>query len=347
MTDWRIIHDDARKAMATLEDNSIDLIVADPPYYRVKNLPWDRQWDNPAAFVAWLDGMAQEWQRILKPNGSLYCFASPKMAARVEVMLGERFNVLNSITWAKPKYSTKAEMSKKEDKRSYFEASERVIFGEHFNADNAAKGEAGYVQACDRLRGFVFEPLRAYLDGERQRAGISFEQVRQIVGCSPGSGLPSHWFTSSQWMLPTEENYLKLRAGFSRLDHGGEYLRREYEYLRREYEDLRREYEDLRRPFNLTAHDQYTDVWRFRTVSTYKGKHPTEKPQAMLRHIIKVSSKPGALVLDPFCGSGSAGVAALGLKRRFIGIDASAHWAEYARQRIGGGVQLVMEQIAA
>ncbi len=49
-----------------------------------------------------LASCANEWQRILKPNGSLYCFASPKMSAKVEVEIGKYFNILNRITWAKP-----------------------------------------------------------------------------------------------------------------------------------------------------------------------------------------------------------------------------------------------------
>jgi site-specific DNA-methyltransferase (adenine-specific) len=125
-----------------------------------------------------------------------------------------------------------------------------------------------------------------------------------------------------------------MREIFARLNHGGEYLRREYEYLRREYEDLRREYEDLRRPFNVTADVPYTDVWTFPTVQAYPGKHPAEKPQAMLRHIIAASSKPGAVILDAFAGSGSTGIAALDMGRDFVGIDKDEEWAEYARARI-------------
>ena len=120
----------------------------------------------------------------------------------------------------------------------------------------------------------------------------------------------------------------------SRLNHGGEYLRREYEDLRREYEDLRREYEDLRRPFSVTADVPYTDVWTFPTVQAYPGKHPAEKPQALLRHIIAASSKPGAVVLDAFAGSGSTGIAARDLGRDFIGIEKDNTWADYARERI-------------
>jgi len=108
--------------------------------------------------------------------------------------------------------------------------------------------------------------------------------------------------------------------------------------LRREYEDLRREYEDLRRPFNVSADVPYTDVWTFRTVQAYKGKHPTEKPVDMMRHIITASSKEGATVLDPFAGSGTTGVACMMEGRNFIGMELDAGYFDIAKRRIGEAI---------
>ena len=50
-------------------------------------------------------------------------------------------------------------------------------------------------------------------------------------------------------------------------------------------------------------------------------KHPTQKPLAVLKHIIEIASNENDIVLDMFMGVGSTGVAALQLKRRFIGIE--------------------------
>jgi adenine-specific DNA-methyltransferase len=316
-----IRHLDALALLRSLPDSSVDLCATDPPYYRVKSSAWDRAWDSPAAFLSWLAEVVDEIARVLRPNGSLYLFASPQMSARVEVMIGERLCVLNRITWAKP--ASRADGSEKEALRAYFPASEAIVFAEHYGADNTAKGEAGYVAKCDELRGFVFEPLRAYLDGERRRAGASFDDVRAAVGCAAGSGLPGHWFTQSQWALPTAANYAKLRALFNR--SGGE-------YLRREYEDLRREYEDLRRPFHVTADDAYTDVWTFPTVSSYPGKHECEKPAALCAQIVRASGKPGGVLLDPFCGSGAMLAAGVRAGMDVIGGDADERWAQVAAE---------------
>jgi site-specific DNA-methyltransferase (adenine-specific) len=51
------------------------------------------------------------------------------------------------------------------------------------------------------------------------------------------------------------------------------------------------------------------------------GRHPTQKPEALLERIVLASTHEGDLILDPFCGSGTTGVAALRHGRRFIGID--------------------------
>ena len=309
-----------------MADNSVDAIVTDPPYFKVKGDAWDRQWDKPAQFLAWLDTIAEQWQRLLKPNGSLYCFASSKMAARVECLIAERFNVLNRITWQKDAGWAKRQC--KEELRIFFPASEALVFAEHYGADNIAKGEAGYVNKCDELRGFVFEPLRAYLDGERQRAGITPRQVNEYTKTQ----MAGHWFTRVQWALPTAKHYAAIRELFHLRGNWEENAREGF--LRREYEDLRREYEDLRRPFSVTADVPYTDVWTFPTVQHYKGKHPCEKPLAMMEHIIRASTRPGAVVLDCFAGSGATGEACLSLGREFVGIEKDHGYAMQASRRL-------------
>ena len=322
---------DALDYLRTLPDSHVDLLVTDPPYFRVKDEPWDRAWAKPEQFLAWLGTIADEWQRILKPNGSLYCFASPQMAARVEVMLGERFNVLNSIVWAKPPHSTKAEMFVKADLRAYFPATERIVFCEQRGADNIVKGEAGYVAKCDELRGFVFEPLRAYLEGERVRAGWRTEDIGAAWMKWKGkeskwtTRLAGHWFETTQWIIPTRDNYEWLRETFNA--QGGD-------YLRREYEDLRREYEDLRRPFTVTADVPYTDVWAYKTVQAGRGKHSCAKPWDMAIDIVEASSREGGIVCDPFCGSGVFLEAAAALKREPIGNDGAKHWADVTRRAV-------------
>lgn len=337
MSNYELHHGDCVEVMAAMEDNSVDAIVTDPPYFKVKDEPWDRQWDKPEGFLRWLGIVLEQMHRVLKPNGSLYLFASPQMRARVELKVGEYFNTLPTVTWVKD--AGWFAKTRKESLRSFTSRTEAIIFAEHYGADNIAKGEAGYVAKCDELRGFVFEPLRAYLDGERERAGLSRQDVaehwRVHTGNSNRTGMVSHWFSSSQWALPTEKNYSWLREIF-----GNEYLSREYEELRTEYEDLRTEYETLRRPFNATPDAPYTDVWEFEAVQSYPGKHPCEKPQDMLRHMIEMSTRPGAVVLDPFAGSGATGEAAIATGRNPILIEQSEEWCDRIDARLRGSKQV-------
>jgi len=122
--------------------------------------------------------------------------------------------------------------------------------------------------------------------------------------------------------VPTREQYEAMRAflGEGRLDQ--------------QYEDLRQQYEDLRRPFFLSDKIQWGDVWDFDPPVPTPGKHPCEKPIALLQHILNVSTKPGATVLDAFMGSGTTGEAAVKMGRRFVGIERDEHWFEYACKRI-------------
>lgn len=64
------------------------------------------------------------------------------------------------------------------------------------------------------------------------------------------------------------------------------------------------------------------------------GKHPTQKPVALMEHFVSTLSNEGDLVLDPFMGSGSTGVAAVKLGRNFTGIELDEKYIEIARQRI-------------
>lgn len=65
-----------------------------------------------------------------------------------------------------------------------------------------------------------------------------------------------------------------------------------------------------------------------------ESKHPTEKPVPLMKFYIEQSSQPGQVVIDPFMGSGTTGVAALMSGRGFIGVEKSDEYFEIARQRI-------------
>lgn len=81
---------------------------------------------------------------------------------------------------------------------------------------------------------------------------------------------------------------------------------------------------------------QMTDVWNLPAIAVWEkscGKHPTQKPLALLSRIILASTQQGEWVLDPFCGSSTTGIAANLLGRRFLGIDQEQDFVMMSKNR--------------
>jgi len=82
---------------------------------------------------------------------------------------------------------------------------------------------------------------------------------------------------------------------------------------------------------------QMRSVWAIPTTPKREkqfGYHPTQKPLELLLRLVAMCSKEGDLVLDPFCGSGTSGVAAISLGRRYVGIDLNEEYSQLAKRRI-------------
>lgn len=82
---------------------------------------------------------------------------------------------------------------------------------------------------------------------------------------------------------------------------------------------------------------QMKDVWQGSLISQkekVEGKHPTQKPEYLLERILEASTMPGDIVLDPFNGSGTTGVVAKRLGRKYIGIDSVEDYLELSKRRI-------------
>ncbi|QIF56505.1 MULTISPECIES: DNA-methyltransferase [unclassified Providencia] len=319
-----LVNDDSLSYIKTLPDNCIDLIATDPPYFQVKACSWDNQWENVTAYLSWLDEILAEFWRVLKPNGSLYMFCGSKLAADTEILVRERFDVLNHIIWAKP--SGPWRRQNKESLRSYFPATERILFAEHYQSPYKGKS-SGYLQRRRELKENTLRPLIEYFKQARDSLGITAKEIHQATG----KQMASHWFGYSQWQLPNESDYLKLQELFNKvavkqfsdnpLSRQHADLVSEQKLLRREYHELSQQYKLLRRPFSVTVDVPYTDVWVYPPVQYYPGKHPCEKPSAMMEHIINSSSREGDVVADFFMGSGATIKAALKLNRRVIGVE--------------------------
>ena len=81
---------------------------------------------------------------------------------------------------------------------------------------------------------------------------------------------------------------------------------------------------------------QMRSVWSIGTPKPYEkkfGKHPTQKPLELLRRIVLASTKKGDVVLDPFVGSSTTGIAAVTHGRKFIGVDLEKKYLDLSVQR--------------
>ena len=291
---------DCLDLLKTIDDNSIDLIATDPPYFRVKTDDWDRQWNSQTEFLEWLNQVVKEYARVLKPTGSLYLFCGPYLASETELLINKHLRVLNHIVWRKP--TGRHLGCCVSAQRKYFPQTERIIFSESYKKPP-----------------FAFDSILNYM---RENITISRKEVDRITGTK----MSGHWLGRSQFSIPSEAHYLTLKN----VSPG---LKFSYSEFKNWYCKLRDENNRARRTFN-TVKGVNTDVWVFKVVQPYQGKHPCEKPLDLMTHIIETSTLKGDVVLDTFVGSGSTAIAALKAGRKFIGCEFGESEYKQAKERI-------------
>lgn len=86
----------------------------------------------------------------------------------------------------------------------------------------------------------------------------------------------------------------------------------------------------------LNGDKQMTDVWQLPAIGRWEkscGKHPTQKPLGVLARLIQASTQPGAWILDPFNGSGTTGIAANLLERKYLGLEMEDEFLSMSKAR--------------
>lgn len=91
---------DAIEFLKMLPDKSVDLVIADPPYYRTKG-PFDFSFDTEEAYLSWCREWAGECCRILKDTGAFYCWSISSMLDRLSIQVFSDFSWIkrNLIVW--------------------------------------------------------------------------------------------------------------------------------------------------------------------------------------------------------------------------------------------------------
>ena len=294
-----------------MNGNKADLVFTDPPYGMKKekdgvlndNLNYDdllefnKQW-IPLSFDA------------LKDNGSWYCWGidEPLMDIYSEILKPlkrgdkeHRITFRNLITWDKGH----GQGQLCSEFRMYPIADEKCLF---------------VMAGGDSVQGFCvnqedysenMDKVRVYLETEIKKLKQSDKQIANTLGYKDGRTV-NHWWSKSQFALPTRENYEALR------EYGKSVLK-DCDFLKKDYDKLKKDFYEGRSFFDNT-HDNMNNVWHFdRTSSSEReltGGHATPKPIALCSRAIKSSSRENESVLDLFGGSGSTLIACEQLNRK-------------------------------
>ena len=314
-----------------------NLLLTDPPYSRVKDDDWDRCSHSE------LETLLRNVFELVKPkmalNGAAYCFCWPFFSARLQNIMSDYFNVLNEIVWMKRRpsgaqcgYQARADITKC---RKFFPETERIVFAEMYGGDKQAAADAGYQKASEQLWAELMRPLIRYFQEARKESGLNGKEIQDRMFELTGKRyvFDRHTFSASQWGFPVREQY-EAAATFMPLRRQYEELRRQYEELRRQYEELLRQYEELLR-IHSPNRNNFTDLWIYSPVPAGKPErvHNCQKPLDMIIDMLETSSRPGDIVLDPFAGSGTTGVAAMRTGRRAVLIERDERNCEIAANR--------------
>jgi site-specific DNA-methyltransferase (adenine-specific) len=310
-----------------LADKSVQLIIADPPYYKVKG-DFDFVWKTFDDYLQDVERWAIECKRVLADNGTLYWYGDAKNIAYAQVIFDKHFNLLNSLVWENTN-DHKQQIRFNPDLRTFAPLTERLLM--YDNAVN--KTGLQEIYSDDNC----FESIKEYLRREKQKSNLTSKQLNYMFskytnkeGCLDRSVMEHYW-QKSQWVFPTQEIYENIMQPTGFWQKPYEELRQEYEELRQEYEELRQEYEELRRPFNNERF--YGDVIRIPNYETGSHEHDTPKPEKLTREIILISSRPNDLILVPFAGSGTECAMAIKENRNFIGFEINEKHVNYGNKR--------------
>ena len=296
----KIINEDALKSLSMLDENSIDLILTDPPYFLdkmddrwdekkvastkyhhvVKSLPAGMKFDKEQGknFYKWYFKISKQILRVLKPGGFFFSFSSPRLYHRMVSAIDDAgFLIRDCFIWLYTQNQPKA-MSLNH-------------FIEKLNEDkeikNALKNQlhgwkTPQIKSC-------FEPI---VMAQKETEGTFLNNFRKY-----NVGLLNTNVKIGQDMFPS--NVVST-------DKINEVIDKCFLISKPDKKE--------KGDFNL---------------------HRTVKPLSLCEYIINLTTYSNeAVVLDPFAGSGTTLVAAKKLGRKFIGIDANKEYIETAKRRI-------------
>ena len=249
--------------------------------------------ENPLmAYLAMMAVRLVELHRVLKPTGSLYLHCDPTASHYLKLVLDAVFgaeNFRNEIVWKRttPKGLAFTRFASNHDTILVVQKGQGAVWNAAYSPHSNDYLER--YSLVDERTGRRFQAT-SLLNPSKDRPNLTYEF----------GGHTRVWRWTRDRMKAAEQ------AGLIHFPPGG---------------GVPREKRFLDEQEGVPVSDVWTDIPPLNSQAQERLGYPTQKPRALLERIIAASSNPGDVVLDPFCGCGTAVDAAQKLGRQWIGID--------------------------
>jgi len=282
-----------------LPDKCAKLIIADPPYYKVKG-DFDFIWKTFDDYLKDVEKWAIECKRILADNGTLFWWGDKKNIAYSQIILDKFFELENSLVWRKVD-SMQYQYYSPDLARTFNTHNERLLM---------------YSSKENEINTFA-----EYLNTKINENKISKKEIQILYPSKTGglTGCVSNWLNGDNIMTKDQYNLLVSTFGCNIFD-------KDYDFLYSEYETNRRFFYN-----NL----KFEEVLEFSQQGhiTKEYDHDTKKPEKLTRALILTCSRENDLVVVPFAGSGTECAMSAKEKRNFIGYEITEKHAKMAQER--------------
>jgi site-specific DNA-methyltransferase (adenine-specific) len=311
---WRL-YNKSCFGLAQLEKDSIDALLTDPPYgIAFQNHYWDKALPNPEI---WTDCL-----NVLKPGSFGVVFSSIKLMHRLMVDLEDGgFLIKDVLFWAYLNGMPKSRDVGLDIDKTLGVPSRNI--GTYRYAQGYRKGgAASYTHDGLKLRQEPASELGKKYKGAGLGVKPAYEPMILIQKpTQEGLTVAENVHKYGTGSLNLEETRIPYEEGETHVGHNP--------------------HPKGRVPANIvrteTFNDGYDKFFTIPKVRQHKDDfnfHPTIKPVELMIHLVHLTTFAGQVVLDPFAGSGSTGVACLQRDRRFIGYELDPHYFEIADRRL-------------
>jgi len=255
---------------------------------------FDDRWTNIQEYTNWLRPRLQEFERILKPTGSIYLHCDWHVSHYIKVLSDGIFginNFINEIVWKRQSAHNDAKQGSKHFGRIHdtillYAGSQNYVWNQQY-----VPFSEPYIR---RTYKFVEKKTeRKYAVGDLTGPG----------GASKGN--PRYEFLGMTRYWRYSETKMQELLLSSKIVHAIGRV------------------PGLKRYLDEMQGKPVQDIWCDINLDRSKGKFPTQKPGALLERIVNTSSNPGQIVYEPFAGSSTAGCLCYKLSRRWVGSETS------------------------